>query len=278
MEIKQKECFIPTHCKVWGLQPVAKYARMAAEFVNLYSKWRGINRFPAMLKVFDLLDEWDKVRERGFKSPEVPNLRRWVETESKLGNPALEAYCREHSETDEADMHRALRWSKAVNAAVADIVTNVPPFPYVRESLEKAKKVADVLVCSATPQEALIREWEEHGISKYYSAAAVLFIVDPDQIPEDVKRRFLETQIDHAEGMLSVFRFCDRISTVSSEDLEELAKAMLRELKAIGQRYVQEEVADEDAESFRVKIYAEALTNLTKKREWPVLKEPPKVM
>ena len=42
----------------WGLQPIAKYARMAAEFVNLYSKWRGVNRFPAMLKTFDLLDEW----------------------------------------------------------------------------------------------------------------------------------------------------------------------------------------------------------------------------
>jgi phosphoglycolate phosphatase-like HAD superfamily hydrolase len=167
MEIKQKECFIPVHCKMWGLQPVAKYARMAAEFVNLYSKWRGINRFPAMLKVFDLLDEWDKVRERGFKSPEVPNLRRWVETESKLGNPALEAYCREHREEDEPDMHQALRWSKAVNAAVADIVSNVPPFPYVRESLEKAKQVADILVCSATPQEALIREWEEHDIAGY---------------------------------------------------------------------------------------------------------------
>jgi phosphoglycolate phosphatase-like HAD superfamily hydrolase len=167
MEIKQKECFIPTHCKMWGLQPVAKYARMAAEFVNLYSKWRGVNRFPAMLMVFDLLDEWDEVRERGFKSPEVPNLRRWVKTESRLGNPALEAYCREHGEEDEPDMHRALRWSEAVNDAVANIVKDVPPFPHVRESLEKAKEVADILVCSATPHEALVREWEEHGISEY---------------------------------------------------------------------------------------------------------------
>ena len=167
MEIKHKECFIPTHCKMWGLQPVAKYARMAGEFVNLYSKWRGVNRFPAMIKVFDMLDEWDKARERGFKSPDVPNLRRWVEIESKLGNPALEAYCREHSEADEPDMHHALRWSKAINAAIADLVEGVPPFPYVRESLEKAKKVADILVCSATPHEALVREWEEHDIAKY---------------------------------------------------------------------------------------------------------------
>ncbi len=49
MEIKHKECFIPNIIKYWGLQPVSKYARAAAEFVNLYSKWRGINRFPALI-------------------------------------------------------------------------------------------------------------------------------------------------------------------------------------------------------------------------------------
>lgn len=117
-------------------------------------------------------------------------------------------------------------------------------------------------------------ETGEHGISKYYSAAAALFIVDPDQIPEDVKRRFLETQIDRAEGMLSVFKLYNKISEISSEDLEELAKAMLRQLKVVGQRHVEEEVGDEGPESFRVKIYAEALINLTKEREWPILKEP----
>ncbi|HOZ50202.1 MAG TPA: HAD family hydrolase [Candidatus Hydrogenedentes bacterium] len=169
MEIKHKECFIPNIIKHWKLQPVSKYARAAAEFVNLYSKWRGVNRFPALTMVFDLLAEWDKVRERNVAMPAVPNLRRWIETESKLGNPALEAYCREH---DEPDMHQALRWSRAVNESVADIVEGVPPFPHVRESLEKAKGVADILVCSATPHEALVREWEEHSIASYPFAIA----------------------------------------------------------------------------------------------------------
>jgi DNA-binding transcriptional ArsR family regulator len=117
-------------------------------------------------------------------------------------------------------------------------------------------------------------ETGEHGISKYYSAAAALFIVDPDQISGAVKRYFLETQIDHLEGIMSLLKLHDRISEVSSENLEEMAKAMLRQLKVVGQRYVEEEVGDEDAESLRVKIYAEALANLTKKREWPILKEP----
>ena len=164
MEIKHKECFTPNHIKCWDLQAVSKYARMASEFVNLYSKWRGINRFPALVMMFDLLDEWDKVQERNVRMPDVPNLRRWIDTESKLGNPALEAYCRDH---DELDMHQALAWSQAINATVADMVKGVPPFPHVRESLDKAKDVADILVCSATPHEALVREWQEHDIAQY---------------------------------------------------------------------------------------------------------------
>jgi phosphoglycolate phosphatase-like HAD superfamily hydrolase len=169
MEIKHKECFIPNIIKHWDLQPVSKYARAAAEFVNLYSKWRGINRFPALVMVFDLLADWDKVAERAVAMPEVPNLRRWIETESKLGTPALKAYCQTH---DQADMHRALRWNQGVNDSIADIVKGVPPFPHVRESLEKAREVADILVCSATPGEALIREWQEHGIDHYAFAIA----------------------------------------------------------------------------------------------------------
>lgn len=170
MEIKHKECFIPNIIKHWELQPVSKYARAAGEFVNLYSKWRGINRFPALLMTFDLLAEWDKVLERGWTPPDIPNLRHWVETESKLGNPALQAYCDQH---DHPDMHRALAWSKAVNDTVNDIVQGgLPAFPFVRESLEKAQPRADMLVCSQTPTEALQREWEEQGIDEFVFAIA----------------------------------------------------------------------------------------------------------
>ena len=48
MELKHKECFVPNFINHYGLQGVSKYAREAAEFVNLYSKSRGANRFPAL--------------------------------------------------------------------------------------------------------------------------------------------------------------------------------------------------------------------------------------
>jgi len=164
MEIKHKECFIPNIIKYWDLQAVSKYAREAAEFVNLYSKWRGINRFPALLMVFDLLADRAEVQRRGVALPEVPTLRQWVETESKLGNPALKTAV---AETKDPILTKTLAWSEAVNATVEDMVYGVPPFPYVRESLVALDEQADAIVVSATPCEALQREWEEHDIAQH---------------------------------------------------------------------------------------------------------------
>ncbi len=169
MEIKHKECFAPVIIREWGLQAISKYAREAAEFVNLYSEWRGANRFPALFKVFDLLEDRDEVKNRGFKLPDIAALRKWAETEPNLANPALEEAVKK---TGDPVLTRALKWSKAVNATISDMVHGVPPFPYVRESLEKITKFADVIVVSATPGEALVREWNEHGIAKYVKVIA----------------------------------------------------------------------------------------------------------
>ncbi len=169
MEIKQKECFIPNVVKFWDLQPVSKFARAAAEFVNLYSQFRGTNRFPALTRTFDLLEDWPEVARCGARIPKVQPLRDWIARETKLGNPALKA---EAARTGDPVLARALAWSEAVNAAVAERVHGLPPFPFVRESLDAIAGWADVLVCSVTSGEELAREWEEHGMACYAAAIA----------------------------------------------------------------------------------------------------------
>jgi phosphoglycolate phosphatase-like HAD superfamily hydrolase len=172
MEVKHKECFIPNIIKHFGLQAVSRYAREAAEFVNLYSKWRGINRFPAIAMVLDLLEKRREVKERNVTIPRMPAMRNWIAHESKPANPALEAAIQAADGDEKAELQHVLEWSRAVNATIADIVHDVPPFPFVRESLEKASAQADMIVVSATPGEALRREWAEHGIAKYVAAIA----------------------------------------------------------------------------------------------------------
>lgn len=169
MEIKHKECFCPMTIKYFGLQPVSKYAREAWDFVNLYSKQRGVNRFPALIAVLDLLRDRKEVQARNAVIPELPSLRKWISEETKLGNPSLE---RRVAETGDDELRLVLEWSKAVNAAVEDIVSGVPPFPLVRETLEKAAPKADMIVVSGTPLEALTREWDEHKLRPFVHVIA----------------------------------------------------------------------------------------------------------
>ena len=111
-------------------------------------------------------------------------------------------------------------------------------------------------------------EAEQHGIlQKFYTPLAFLFIVDPDHIPQDVQRYYIRIQIEHLRGMFSVFQLYHHVSEVSSRNLEKLALAMLKQLKIVGQKHIKD-MALEEAESLRVKVYAEALANLTKQKEW----------
>jgi phosphoglycolate phosphatase-like HAD superfamily hydrolase len=164
MEIKHKECFIPNIIKHWGLQSISKFAREAAEFVNLYSKDRGVNRWPALTKTFDLLLDRPEVKARGAKIPAAEAVRAFIASGVPLDNKHLKERL---ASTGEAELERAMAWSEAVNADIADMVRDVPPFPCVRESLQKLTGRADVLVVSQTPTEALVREWQEHAIDKY---------------------------------------------------------------------------------------------------------------
>src|SRR6202047_547091 len=109
MEVKHKECFIPNIIHHYNLAGVSKYAREAAEFVNLYSKSRGINRFPALIETLDWLRERPEVRARGVEVPVLHALVAWIQRETKLANPALEAAVKA---SGDADLARALAWSK----------------------------------------------------------------------------------------------------------------------------------------------------------------------
>ena len=90
MEIKHKECFCPAYINYFGLQAVSKYARETWEFANLYSCWRGVNRFLVLLKSLELLAERKDVQERNFATPELTELRKYVEEGRPLNAKGIE--------------------------------------------------------------------------------------------------------------------------------------------------------------------------------------------
>ncbi len=175
MGIKQRECFCPMMIAYFNLQPVAEAARECKMFADLFSKTRGANRHKTIARILtELLPNHPMVAERGFKVPGFKHYVEWVnDPNSHLSNEGLQQAIDNASDDDaKKDLQCALVWSQRVNELVAEICKGVPPFPYVRESIEKVAQRADIIVCSATPFEALEREWAEHGLAQYVKVIA----------------------------------------------------------------------------------------------------------
>ena len=175
MGIKQRECFCPWMIAYFGLQPVAQAARECKEFADLFSKTRGANRHETIKRILtELLPTHPMTKVRGFQVPQYPHYFAWVDDpRSLLSNDGLKQAIAETSNPDaRRELELALQWSERVNRAIGETVKGMPPFPYVRESLKKISLVADIIVVSATPWEALQREWEEHDLARYVEVIA----------------------------------------------------------------------------------------------------------
>jgi phosphoglycolate phosphatase-like HAD superfamily hydrolase len=164
MEVKQKEFFIPNALKYFDLFTIAKVLRETWEFVNLYSIYRGGNRFTSIIKVFELLSERKEVKENNCLLPDLNSLKNWVKIETKLGNENLRKYFEKNKDPD---LEKVVKWTEAVNKDITDWLSKIPPFLHARVSIEKIASIADIVIVSQTPLEALDREWTEHDLKKY---------------------------------------------------------------------------------------------------------------
>ncbi len=164
MEVKQKEFFIPDALKYFNLYPVSKLVRETWEFVNLYSIYRGRNRFISIVKVFELLEERKEIIGSGIKLPRLESLKQWIRTETKLGNANLREYYGSHYSPE---LEKVLLWSEAVNCDIAAWLKGIPPFTGARTAIKKISAKADIIIVSQTPLEALEREWGEFGLDKH---------------------------------------------------------------------------------------------------------------
>ena len=168
MELKHKECFAPMFIKHFRLQTVNKYAREVWDFVNLYSKTRGANRFQALARALNLLRARKEVIARGVAVPDTVELEAWMARSKNLSNASL----KKEVETGNQALAPALAWSQGLNQMVEELDASVPPFPFVRENLQKMVQRADVLVVSQAPCETLAHEWKEHGLDQYVRVLA----------------------------------------------------------------------------------------------------------
>jgi len=159
MEVKQILHFHPLILRHWELERIEPQLRAVAEYVNLRSRWRGSNRFVALLKTFELLEKMPSVRQADVILPDLTALREWVESGESLNNTNLASVSKECP-----SLQKMLAWSLAVNKDIATRMMPIPPFDGAADALTLLHARADVVVVSLTPLEALEHEWSTHGL------------------------------------------------------------------------------------------------------------------
>jgi len=169
MELKHKECFCPAFINHYRLQGACRQARETWEFVNLYSRTRGLNRFKAVLEALRLLDARPEVRQQIGTLMPTADLETWMAGETRLGGAVLEQYLNANRDSLSPDsiLYTSLNWSNDVMEAVEKIVHDLPPIAEAVATLPAISEQADCVVVSQTPSADLVREWQEHAIDPF---------------------------------------------------------------------------------------------------------------
>lgn len=177
MSVKQR-VFREGVVEFWDLGDAETEVHRICERVGLYSPWRGLNRFQLILKFFQSLED-NCVAAKGFASQgqkkfqcletlPTQELEAFVESGKPLSMAELEMWI---EQTGSSQLLTVLEWSRAMSRRIAEIEV-FPVFDGVFQVLEKLHAQADLIVVSQTTEEALVREWNHAGLTKFVDVIA----------------------------------------------------------------------------------------------------------
>lgn len=115
-------------------------------------------------------------------------------------------------------------------------------------------------------------EVERHGIQqKFYSPIANFILASHDQTPDNIKRYFIQMQIEHIIGILAALQYAHVHSVdVTPETIETLALLLWKQLEQTCKKY-EGQTAKETAENLKITLYTDALISLITLPEWKSL-------
>ena len=161
MSVKQR-IFHTEIINFWGLHEAEAEVREIAEWVSLFSPWRGLNRFQLILWIFKALNE------SGTAQVDVATLEAFVSSGVPLSADEL---AKRVDVTGDAELQKVLDWSKEVSRQISKLA-EMPVFDEVVEGLKALQEAADMIVVSQTTEDALIREWRNASLEPFIDVIA----------------------------------------------------------------------------------------------------------
>lgn len=160
MDVKHFTCFGPCMVREWGLEQWQDAILARWNDINLYTMTRGINRFKGLAMALKEIDQtYTKIED-------VETLLTWAEESQELSNAALEREIEKNPGS--VSLKKAFSWTHAVNEGITQLPDDKKlPFPMVKEALAFAHERADVAIVSSANLDAVLEEWEMHGLLEH---------------------------------------------------------------------------------------------------------------
>lgn len=163
MNCKHFRCFGPCMVTQWGLDAWKDEILVRWNVINLFSMTRGINRFKGLAIALG------EINEKYLPIEGIAYLQHWADTAPALSNDAIAAAATNADcAAAKTVFEKALSWSKAVNASIAELPEDLKvPYDGAKEGLVVAHTFADVAMVSSANRDAVEEEWCKFGLLKY---------------------------------------------------------------------------------------------------------------
>lgn len=160
MDVKHIRCFGPCMIAEWHLEPWEQEILTRWNEINLYTLTRGINRFKGLAMALS------EINATYCQIENLADLVAWADNAKELSNAALKREIEQ--KPDSISLKKALSWSLAVNNSINALPeSDKLPFPMAKEGLAYAHERADVAIVSSANLDAVLEEWEKHGLLQH---------------------------------------------------------------------------------------------------------------
>lgn len=160
MNVKHDKCHGQTFIEVFGLQDHANKMHEIWDSINLYEKSRGVNRFIAIIEMFNRIDgEYLDVNKE-----ELDAFKKWVDK----GDLSHKAVVNEYEKHPTALLSKIVEWSYELNQRISKLTPqDKPPFDNGKEALQYALNKVDIAIISSSNMAAIVEEWKAHDLIQY---------------------------------------------------------------------------------------------------------------
>ena len=160
MNVKHDKCHGETFIDIFNLNEHSKEIHKIWDDINLYEKTRGINRFIAIVEMFERIDG----KYLSVNKEELEQFKKWVDK----GNLSHKAVVKEYEENPTPLLKQIVDWSYELNQRIARLTPeDKPPFDNGKQALEYALNKVDIAIISSSNMAAIVEEWKAHDLLIY---------------------------------------------------------------------------------------------------------------